>query len=349
MPDKQRIGGASIDKLDSIIMSGECPHSDDDPIPWDDPWFSKFFSWNNHLFSKNKTALLLFSPNQNSHEYASAPRTFYTIGGCQILDGGIYVVGKSSSGHAKIIDEGGDYQASCDIIAQHSELSTLPTIVLGLQDKHFFYYPNGITDDQNSLQLSCIEASLTLDDLLSSLDTHAAGHLQTQEFRKRIWKDAGKWWAEEYAEDIVQYDLLIVLRNRYHKTHTIEAEQITTSGRADIKCVPKEGLFESYGILELKAIRTFGSTGNRYQHAEWEAALRKGAGQAFSYAQDNNASIKVLCVFDMRKQQDQSCINCGKSECEALGVTFKHYSIPNSSQQVRNTRVAKAKNKASIS
>lgn len=351
MPDKQnmRIGGASIDKLDSIILSGECPHDDDDPIPWDDQWFPLFFSWNMSLFSENKTALLIFSPNPNAHEYGSTPRTLYTIGGQKILKSGAYVVGSASSGHAKILDGVNDHQSACDVVAQHKELSQLPVVVLGLQERHFFYYPTGIINDQNNLLLSCIMANLTLDDLLSSLNTHANGHLQTQEFRKRIWEDASKWWAKEQAEAIVQYDLLVVLRNRYHKSHTIDAEQITASGRVDIKCVPKDGQAESHGILELKAIRTFGSTGNSYKQKDWAEALKKGAGQAFSYAQDNDASIKILCVFDMRKDQNNLCLDCGKRECDTLGVTFQHYIIPNSSQKVRDSKVAKAKSKAGSS
>lgn len=347
MPDKQnmRIGGASIDKLDRIILSGECPHDDEDPIPWDDQWFPLFFSWNTSLFSENKTALLIFSPNPSAHEYGYTPRTLYTIGGQNTLESGAYVVGSASSGHAKILDGVTDHQSSCEVVAQHKELSRLPVVVLGLQKRHFFYYPMGIVNDQNSLLLSCIMANLTLDDLLASLDTHANGHLQTQEFRKRIWEDAGKWWAKEQAEAIVQYDLLVVLRNRYHQSHTIDAEQTTTSGRVDIKCVPKDGQTEGHGILELKAIRTYGSVGNKYNEANWKEALKKGAGQAFAYAQDNNAAIKVLCVFDMRKKKDNLCIECGKKECASLGVTFQHYIIPNSSQSVRNSRVAKAKSK----
>jgi hypothetical protein len=156
----------------------------------------------------------------------------------------------------------------------------------------------------------------------------------------KLWTDSSKWWASDKAEHMVQLHLRVGLTTAF-PTCDVRYEQTAVSGRLDLKIEERDALDHSvvtrYAILELKVLRSFGSTGKEYAAESILEGVKSGVQQAATYRQDWGAKEAALCCFDMRKEYTrEQCFNHVRDLAKELVVVLRVWFIFASSAQYRD-------------
>ncbi|GAB5098520.1 hypothetical protein YK56LOC_42370 [Caballeronia sp. HLA56] len=200
------------------------------------------------------------------------------------------------------------------------------------------YYRAGLLDDVDSsieIDLDTVESTLDAGTLLNALDVFASEQLNSQEMRRQIWDDASKFIPRERAESIVQENVLVALRVMF-TGYTTLAETNIPIGRTDLFMISKNEKDPARGLLELKVLRSFSSTGSKIHESVLKQHLMGGRIQARTYGSQLGACIRLLCSYDLRKDKKEELLDGIRSECGTDGVTFKNYPVQNSSSNVRD-------------
>jgi hypothetical protein len=145
-----------------------------------------------------------------------------------------------------------------------------------------------------------------------------------------MWEDSDKYWVIKDAEDRIQMYLVTGLTAAFPTT-TVRMEQTQVTGRLDIEIEEPDPIdrskFTRHAILELKVLRSFGSTGNAVSAAETEEWIKSGVEQAAAYRMERKALASALCCFDMRQTDTgEACFTtvseCAKELCVSLWRWF---------------------------
>ena len=167
------------------------------------------------------------------------------------------------------------------------------------------YYPAGLKDVDNRkiFDIPTTER-LDLQRILEVLNHTCERQLATPDAQSetgKLWADTDHHWVAAKAELIVQMYLVSALNGAF-PTCIIRAEQSQVSGRLDIVVEEPDyaGNYVSHAVLELKVLRSFGSTGRRYTDNDMRAWIAKGVEQAYNYRIERGTLQSALCCFDMR-------------------------------------------------
>ena len=120
----------------------------------------------------------------------------------------------------------------------------------------------------------------------------------------RLWEDARHYWVSKDAELKIQMYLETAFCVTF-PTCTVRCEQPQVTGRLDIEIEESDsdrpGYVIRHALLELKVLRSFGSTGIAVSEQDVRTWIDEGIDQAYSYREERRTLQSALCCFDMRQ------------------------------------------------
>jgi hypothetical protein len=149
-------------------------------------------------------------------------------------------------------------------------------------------------------------ANVNLNEILEVVDRLYRRSLATpdaQHSEAKLWKNRTKRWPYTRAEARIALTLREGLTGAF-PTCTVREEQPQPSGRLDLELEEPDPTDRSqiirHAVLEVKVLRSFGSTGLPVSKKETDDWVEDGVRQAAAYRNDRNARSSALCCFDMR-------------------------------------------------
>lgn len=121
----------------------------------------------------------------------------------------------------------------------------------------------------------------------------------------------------------------------------VRSEQPSTIGRTDVELIQTWRLSPGHEIrhalIELKVLRSYGSTGRPVSDKVIRRHISQGVRQAAQYGNANNSKIRMLCCYDMRQEDvsDTMFFSEFYMPCETRQVCLKRYFLYNSSEALR--------------
>ncbi|MGA4323374.1 hypothetical protein [Ectopseudomonas hydrolytica] len=205
----------------------------------------------------------------------------------------------------------------------------------------FYIYPNGVSDPSTSEVVDLINpGSLSIGDIVAALDgLYTLIRSPDQMKALPLWRDSSQWYPIQKAEDAIQNEATRALAGRLAPFIDVRSEQPSTIGRTDIELIQTFGLSNGHlirhALIELKVLRSYGSTGKSVPLKHITRHVSQGVRQAALYAP--TARIKMLCCYDMRKTDigDKSVFEPFEKAAKDRDVFLKRYYLYNSSQALR--------------
>jgi len=211
------------------------------------------------------------------------------------------------------------------------------------------FYPKGTATDEGVIEISLVKQNITAEAIEDAI--HA---LYLQEFVTpdqcyplKLWLDPGHGKPMETAEKGVQQLLRAGLSTRFFPC-SIRQEQPGKPGRTDLEIVDDrttpEGQSIHHAVLELKVLRSRGSTGNQVTNADTDKHIQEGLEQAYTYGLDKNTLQKLLCCFDMRDTDigNESTFAHVKAHATTLKVLLRRWFLYRDSAAYRAAVAAAA-------
>jgi hypothetical protein len=251
----------------------------------------------------------------------------------------VYLVGRSPTGNGWLLPStGNDHQDNCRLL-QEAKLDDFPLVIFGLNESDIIFLPNGLNADEAGVLIpTAVSGSPFKDELLTSELVHfATKNLASGDLRKKLWEKANHYWPIEQAERTIQLFLLISLRAVF-KNYEILAEPPVVAGRIDILILSGDSKEPGRVILELKAVRQFGSTGTPVSKSTVITQIHEGIIQALTYFKD--ATNKYICLYDMRKDKVSSIYDDARLKCDSCGIKLRLFEVHPSAVEVRHAIVA---------
>ena len=211
------------------------------------------------------------------------------------------------------------------------------------------FYPAGLDDLDNCQHITIDNHSVSLSEIYDVINKVHQQCLITPEAQPKagkLWKENQKWWASEQAEDLVQLYLRTGLTTAF-PTCTVRHEQTGIPGRLDLEIEQinphVDGGLIRHAVLELKVLRSFGSTGTRVSDSDTLAWVDSGVRQAASYRDERGALAATLCCFDMRiVSTGEACFDHVRELAATLSVDLKAWYIFATSAQYREATTSAA-------
>jgi hypothetical protein len=205
------------------------------------------------------------------------------------------------------------------------------------------YYPRGLAKADDCSDVALGGVPLDISDVLQTVDVMYQRALITPERydkRHNLWEEPAKWYPVQHAEEEIQSVLRSGLQGRYPACK-VNAEQRDVAGRLDIEIEELDPLHVGHvvrhAILELKVLRSFGSTGipqSPQYTLDW---VESGVKQAAKYRQVRNAVASALCCFDMRTvPSGETCFDHVKTLAAQLQVHLRVWFLFASSSAFRD-------------
>ena len=211
------------------------------------------------------------------------------------------------------------------------------------------FYPNGLSDPDTVQVVSLDRHATTLDHLFEIID-HTVNHFlvtpSAQAPRGKIWHDSQKHWPIKDVEQQIQSYLAVALQSSL-QNHRVRWEVPEVTGRLDIEIEHQDSLdltnVTRIAVLELKVLRSFGSTGDTVSDAETKNWVEAGIKQAYSYKREKGFRDGALCCFDMRSNDTyQDCFAHVEELADTLGIELRRWYLHSSSASLRNAMTAQA-------
>jgi hypothetical protein len=334
IPDPNSLGGANQAALKNICRNAFDVTQDDDVAPFDMDWHRTFSHWASVKTNPAGSLILIFSDTPQALGSKLGFKQIFQFGVLETVQPGVYLVGRSPNTNAwKIPNSGPDHQHNCDLIST-AGLSAISAVVIGLNNDHIVFLPNGINGGNWLLEL--VKSSLDDSTITAYLKNFTEENLNCPENRGALWLDASKWIPVELAEKVIQKMLVVGLRTAFLK-HTVLAETPLTNGRADLWIKSRDGADPENVVLELKVVRSKNSSGNDVVDSTMIAHLDEGVTQASEYRNKIGGSAAYLCVYDMRKAKGGTVIDVTIPKCTKADVSLKVFDVDNSSKSTRKT------------
>jgi len=293
-----------------------------------------------------RPAIFLLASTSRVHNLGGvAKRAPMIDNGLEVLSGRLWSVNEGVvSGHYVELEELDD-DGLFKLVADELKLGNVPAIIFDPRTipVSVRYYQDGLRSPDTVELLSVTGANVNLDRIFKVIGQVHRKCLITPEAQVRagkLWKDASKWWASEDAEDLVQLHLRVGLTTAF-PTCTVRHEQTDVPGRLDLEIEECDPLDRSrvtrFAILELKVLRSFGSTGKGYPSQYVLDWVDSGVRQAATYRDERGAREAALCCFDMRREcTGEECFNHVRDLAKELVVVLRVWFIFASSAQYRD-------------
>jgi hypothetical protein len=208
---------------------------------------------------------------------------------------------------------------------------------------HIRYYPAGLqnVDTCEIIDIS-VKAPINIRRILDIVDQVCKKQLITPDAQSqmgKLWKDSSRHWVARDAELIIQMYLVTALFAALPSC-VIRWEQSQATGRLDIEIEEPDPSRPAYtirhAILELKVLRSFGSTGRAFTVTKVREWVSKGVDQAYAYRIDKGSLQSSLCCFDMRKSHaDMSAFEEVADKATRLDVTVQRWCLYASAEDYR--------------
>lgn len=222
------------------------------------------------------------------------------------------------------------------------------TVVVGCDQKEWCIYPNGLSDPETS-EIVDLSSTICVNDIETALDgLYRLIRSPDQEKALPLWENPGKWMPVRKAEDAVQHNVVVALASRFAPRVDVRQEQPATIGRTDVELVQTwklpPGHVIRHALIELKVIRSVGSTGKPVPDRHIQRHISQGLRQATHYGDEHNSRIRMLCCYDMRKEDigDEHCFKDFFAPARDRNVHLKRYFLHNSSKALREALDAAA-------
>lgn len=207
------------------------------------------------------------------------------------------------------------------------------------------FFPQGISNPDNCRSFYLSADLVNLDAVLAEIDRCYPNHLRTPDAHPSgipLWEDSEKFWPVENAELRIQGILNVVLATAL-PTCDVLPEQPDNVGRIDLlieEHIPgAPSTVRRAAVLELKVLRSFGSTGRAKSINENNEWIQSGVRQAAEYRDQRKAAECALCCFDMRREHvGEACFDHVREEGERRNVRLRSWHIFNSSEAYRRHR-----------
>ncbi len=171
------------------------------------------------------------------------------------------------------------------------------------------YYRAGLQEADTCDVLNMAAEFVDLQRVLAAVDRVYETMLITPDAQSQVgklWQNARRYWPVEKAELTIQMYLETALCVAF-PTCTIRREQSQVTGRLDIEIEESDSERPGYAIrhalLELKVLRSFGSTGVAVSEVQVRKWIDEGIDQAYTYREERGTLQSALFCFDMRKSQ----------------------------------------------
>lgn len=186
-------------------------------------------------------------------------------------------------------------------------LSSAPAMIYMAQEPEssLSYYPRGTADYNTVVPVRFGMGTVSQIEVLSAIEAVYQTELITPANTGpyKIWEDSDKGRPFEHAERGIQQFVRIGLATGFSWCK-IRAEQPDKDGRTDLEIVDTvsggPGVTVHHALLELKVLRSRGSTGLGVNQGETDQHIRDGVEQANTYGTSRNSLERLLCCFDMR-------------------------------------------------
>jgi hypothetical protein len=204
------------------------------------------------------------------------------------------------------------------------------------------FYVQGLVAPDVCEKIDISGSNLTMDRIREVISHIHAQRMATPEVQPKpgkLWAVPDKWWVIADAEDRIQMYLVTGLTTAFPTT-TVRMEQTQVTGRLDLEIEEPDPSDHSkvtrHAILELKVLRSFGSTGKAVSDAETQEWIRSGIEQAAAYRMERKALASALCCFDMRREDTgNSCFKEVMEFAEKTSVFLWRWFIYSKSKILR--------------
>lgn len=211
-------------------------------------------------------------------------------------------------------------------------------------EAHIRYYPNGLDDLESFQEIPIAGALVTIETVTEAIENTYEQMMKTPDAQPdtlTLWENSCKWWPFKEAEKRAQGYLEIALNTAF-PTCIIRSEQkLSAAGKLDIAIVEKDPINQmaemQHGVLELKVLRSFGSTGLVHSEQTTRDWVEAGVEQAAAYRDEKSAPWGALICFDMRKTDEgnQHCFAHVTALAEQLSVHLRRWFLYSSSKRLR--------------
>ena len=223
-------------------------------------------------------------------------------------------------------------------------LGSIPTLIFDPRTERpeLRWYSEGL-DILDNVKVKPIAGDVNIEEVLATIDALYRQCLITPGVMAqggKLWINPGLNWVRKDAEASVQLLVKAGLSARFPYCN-VRHEQTQAAGRSDLEIEqavsPRLGGPMRYGVLELKVLRSFGSTGRAVTASHTNEWIREGVRQAAAYRKGKSTQWAALCCFDMRAQDSghDVCFAPVKEAANALDVNLGRWFLYASAQAQR--------------
>jgi hypothetical protein len=242
-----------------------------------------------------------------------------------------------------VLDDSGLFE----IVVSKLEQGAVPAVIYDprTDPAQIRYYYEGMQDPDKCKVIDIPVAVVDLQQVLDVVDRVYETRLVTPNAQSQVaklWEDTDRYWVAKDAELTIQMYLETAFSVAF-PTCTVRSEQSQVTGRLDIEIEESDserpGYVIRHALLELKVLRSFGSTGAAVTNEQVRTWIDEGVDQAFSYRDERGTLQSALCCFDMRKSH--TGIECFKEVAEkakSLRVTIRVWNLFSSAKAYRAFR-----------
>jgi hypothetical protein len=207
------------------------------------------------------------------------------------------------------------------------------------------FYPGGLAEPDVCQPLLLSAQSITVDDAIAVIDRVHRQSLVTPNVQLgatgKLWAKQTHHWPKADAETRIQVQLRTGLIGAFPSC-IVRAEQGQATGRLDLEIeesTPGDtSMFVRHLLLELKVLRSFGSTGIRVTDKEITVWIKEGVEQAAAYGNERGVRAQALFCFDMRiSHTRQQCFKTVKATAKKRKVHLRAWHIFASAKEFRTT------------
>lgn len=211
------------------------------------------------------------------------------------------------------------------------------------------FLPHGSGSDAGTHEIRLKVTAISEEDIVEAIQSVYDAELKTPDLARPfpIWHEARKGCPIEEAELGIQKFVRIGLATKFHWCR-VAMEQPDKEGRTDLELMDEAsgiaGEVVRHAILELKVLRSRGSSGNPYSEADVAAHVADGVNQVFAYGARRSCVHRLLCCFDMRDSDlgDDVTFAHVKAQATQLAVKLYRWFLYRTSEDYRAAMVQSA-------
>ncbi len=275
---------------------------------------------------------------------ASSTRVPMLNNGMTPLAGRVWAVNEAVvSGHRHDLDTVTDDTVFRYLIETHA-VGGVPAVVVDPRSPVTTarFYPDGLEDMDKCVELRLSAADLSVAEIEDAISRHHSECLITPDLHGviKLWQDNAKCYPIAPVETTIQQLLRCSLVQAFPSCE-VRAEIPGRTGRLDLRIHEPDPLMPhseiKHAVLELKVVKTYGSTGKTQSPKENRDWVKKGVEQAGAYRQEREYRLAMLVCYDMCKNDvgDDEYFEPVAELAEALKVRCRRWYLYSTADRYR--------------